>query len=136
LFVIEATVKDATVEARHAYRLQEAVPRLRELHAWLLTQRARTATGSALAKAIDYSLKRWQALIRYADSGNLPIDNNVCENNIRPIALGKKLAFYRLREGGCSCRCHSESARHSAIEWCRALCLAQGHAGETAGLAI
>ena len=29
-------------------------------------------------------------MIRYADSGNLPIDNNVCENNIRPIALGKK----------------------------------------------
>ena len=90
LYAVEASVKDATVEARHAYRRQEAVPRLKELHDWLLTQRARTATGSALAKAIDYSLKRWQALIRYADSGNLPIDNNVCENNIRPIALGKK----------------------------------------------
>jgi hypothetical protein len=43
-----------------------------------------------LAKAIDYSLKRWPALIRYADSGDLPIDNNPVENTIRPIAIGKK----------------------------------------------
>jgi hypothetical protein len=42
------------------------------------------------AKAIDYSLKRWAALIRYADSGDLPIDNNPVENTIRPIAIGKK----------------------------------------------
>ena len=46
--------------------------------------------GSALAKAIDYSLKRWPALICYADSGDLPIDNNPVENTIRPIAIGKK----------------------------------------------
>jgi len=90
LYAIEAAAADATVEARLAYRQQEAIPRLRDIHIWLSTQRQKTATGSALAKAIDYSLKRWQALIRYADSGNLPIDNNPCENNIRPIAVGKK----------------------------------------------
>ena len=45
--------------------------------------------GSATAKAIDYSLKRWSALIRYLDDGNLPIDNNWVENRIRPIALGR-----------------------------------------------
>lgn len=90
LYAIEDAVANATPEARHAYRQQEAKPRLQALHDWLLTQRARTATGSGLARAIDYSLKRWQALIRYADSGNLPIDNNAIENNIRPIALGKK----------------------------------------------
>ena len=43
-----------------------------------------------MAKAIDYSLKRWPALSRYADTGHLPIDNNPVENAIRPIALGKK----------------------------------------------
>ena len=40
-------------------------------------------------KAIDYSLKRWKALIRYIDDGNLPIDNNWLENRIRPVALGR-----------------------------------------------
>uniref|UniRef100_UPI000485C819 IS66 family transposase n=1 Tax=Pseudoduganella violaceinigra TaxID=246602 RepID=UPI000485C819 len=34
--------------------------------------------------------KRWPALVRYADSGTLPIDNNAVENAIRPIAIGKK----------------------------------------------
>ena len=39
---------------------------------------------------MDYSLKRWPALSRYALSGDLPIDNNPVENVIRPIAVGKK----------------------------------------------
>lgn len=48
------------------------------------------AHGGATAKALDYSIKRWPALMRYADSGVLPIDNNPVENAIRPIAIGKK----------------------------------------------
>jgi hypothetical protein len=38
----------------------------------------------------DWILKRWSAFERYAHNGHLPIDNNTCENTIRPIALGKK----------------------------------------------
>jgi hypothetical protein len=45
--------------------------------------------GSATAKAIDYSLNRWVALTRFIDDGDLPIDNNWVENQIRPIALGR-----------------------------------------------
>jgi hypothetical protein len=40
--------------------------------------------GSATAKAIDYSLKRWTALVHYLDDGQVPIDNNWIENRIRP----------------------------------------------------
>ncbi len=39
---------------------------------------------------MDYSLKRWQAVMRYAHSGALPIDNNPAEDAIRPIALGQR----------------------------------------------
>ena len=42
------------------------------------------------ARAIDYSLKRWAALTRYLDDGELPIDTNWAENRIRPIALGRQ----------------------------------------------
>ena len=45
--------------------------------------------GSATRKAIEYSLGRWAALIRYIDDGELPIDNNWLENRIRPVALGR-----------------------------------------------
>ncbi len=41
-------------------------------------------------KAIGYTVKRWSALIRYAETGYLPIDNNPVENCIRAIAIGKK----------------------------------------------
>ncbi len=46
--------------------------------------------GSATAKAIDYSLKRWAALTRFIDDADLAADNNRIENLIRPIALGRK----------------------------------------------
>ena len=59
-------------------------------HAWLLAAHKTVAVGSGTAKAIDYALKRCPALLRYADSGALPIDNNPVENTIRPIAVGKK----------------------------------------------
>ena len=59
------------------------------LHEWLIAQRQLVPNGSATAKAIDYSLKRWQALTRYIDDGDLPADNNRIENLIRPIAIGR-----------------------------------------------
>lgn len=46
--------------------------------------------GSTIGKELDYSLKRWTALSRYLDDEALLIDNNWCENQIRPWALGRK----------------------------------------------
>ena len=43
-----------------------------------------------LGQAIDYALKRWEALTRFVDDGLLEIDNNLIENAIRPSAIGKK----------------------------------------------
>jgi len=60
------------------------------LHAWLMANWQKLPDGSARAKAIDYSLKRWAALMRYLNNGDLPADNNRIENLIRPIALGRK----------------------------------------------
>lgn len=52
-------------------------------------QRRKVPDGSATAKALEYSLKRCDALIRFADDGQLPVDNNWIENQIRPIAIGR-----------------------------------------------
>ena len=46
--------------------------------------------GSAIAKAIDYSLNRWEGFGRFLLDGDVPLDNNHCENRMRPIALGRK----------------------------------------------
>ena len=66
-------------------RQERAAPAADTLHRWLILHRQKVPDGSATAKAIDYSLKRWAALTRYVDDGNLPIDNNWVEN--RPARL-------------------------------------------------
>ena len=90
LYAIEERGRTMTVDARARLRQEEAQPLLRSMHDWLLETRVTVANGGGTAKAIDYSLRRWEALSRYATAGNLPIDNNPAENSIRPIALGRK----------------------------------------------
>ena len=90
LYAIEAQAKEFDIETRRQLRQEQSQPVLEALHAWLLNTRTDTANGGASAKAMDYTLKRWPALVRYAETGHLPIDNNPVENSIRPIALGKK----------------------------------------------
>lgn len=53
-------------------------------------QRLKIVDGGATAKAIDYSLKRWAALMRYLDNPALPIDNNHDEQQIRTRATGRR----------------------------------------------
>ncbi|MBL0168408.1 MAG: IS66 family transposase [Propionivibrio sp.] len=90
LYAIEQRGQDLDVAARTQLRQDEALPLLRSMHDWLLRIRMTVAHGGGTAKAIDYSLRRWAALSRYATDGRLPIDNNPVENIIRPIALGRK----------------------------------------------
>lgn len=90
LYEVERDAQGCDNEQRRAMRQQRARPAADALHAWLLAQRQRVPDGGATAKAIDYSLGRWSALTRYLEDGALPIDNNWVENQIRPIALGRK----------------------------------------------
>ena len=90
LYVIEHDGKYMDATARTQWRQEKAQPLLDSMHDWLRQTRIMVADGGGLAKAINYSLKRWPALSRYATDGRLPIDNNPVENMIRPIALGKK----------------------------------------------
>jgi transposase len=89
LYEIERQAKALAPEQRQQLRQNKAKPILDALHQWLVLQRQKVPNGSAIAKAIDYSLKRWQALTRYCDDGDVPIDNNWVENQIRPWALGR-----------------------------------------------
>ena len=90
LYEVERQVQELAPEQRLQVRQQQARPAADLLHQWLMTQRQRVPEGSATAKAIDYSLRRWDALTRYLDDDAIPIDNNWVENQIRPIALGRK----------------------------------------------
>ena len=90
LYAIEAQARDYTIEERAHLRAEQAQPELQSLHDWLLQLRPNVANGSGLGKAIDYTLRRWPAFACYAQTGDLPIDNNAVENSIRPIAIGRR----------------------------------------------
>lgn len=89
LYDVEQQAQEVDTAQRRQLRQQHARPAADTLHAWLLAQRQRVPDGSATAKAINYSLGRWEALTHYLDDGNVPIDNNWVENRIRPVALGR-----------------------------------------------
>ena len=94
------------------------------------------AEGSGTAKAIDYSLKRWPALCRYATAGHLPIDNNPIENDIRPIAIGKKNWLFTgsERAGKRAAAIQSSGPLHRKTQRTRSGSLAARHPGKTADL--
>lgn len=89
VYEIEREVKELHATERQEVRQQKAKPVLDALHAWMTLQRQKLPASSATAKALDYSLRRWEALTRFVDDGQLPVDNNWIENQIRPIAIGR-----------------------------------------------
>ncbi len=89
LYEVEREVRELQADERRTIRRDKSRPVADALHQWLTQQRQKVPDGSATARAIDYSLKRWAALVRFIDDGDLPIDNNWVENQIRPIAIGR-----------------------------------------------
>ena len=89
VYVIERQVKELDTAQRTAVRQKQSKPVLAALQQWMLLQRQKVPDSSATAKALDYSLRRWAALTRFVDDGQLPVDNNWIENQIRPIAIGR-----------------------------------------------
>ncbi len=90
LYKIEADAKALTAEQRLQMRQERSQPLWEQMHVWLRLERARVPDGSAIAKAIDYSLNHWVGLGRFLLDGDVPIDNNHVENRIRPWALGRR----------------------------------------------
>jgi transposase len=92
LYAIEREAREGNMspEERKALRQKGAVTVLDELHGWLNDQLPQVLPKSAIAIAIAYTLRLWPRLIRYLDDGRYEIDNNLIENSIRPVALGRK----------------------------------------------
>ena len=101
LYEIEAEIAGKPAEVRLAERKARAVPLLTALKAWLDAEQKRLSKKSAIGKAIQYSLGRWDALVRYAGDGRLAIDNNPAERALRTIAVTRKnFLFLGSDEGG------------------------------------
>lgn len=93
LYEVERIIKDGQLsgDAIVALRQQEAVPVLQALKSWMEEQYSRIQLKkSPIAQAMAYCLPRWERLCIYTSNAKLNIDNNPVENQIRPVALGRK----------------------------------------------
>jgi len=92
LYAIEQKAREQGLspQQRHSLRLDEALPVMNKLGKWIVETYKTSEPKSPLGKATAYCIPRWDNLLAYLEDGSLEIDNNLAENAIRPIALGRK----------------------------------------------
>ncbi|MDZ7935134.1 MAG: IS66 family transposase [Emticicia sp.] len=92
LYHIEAKAREKkmTFEQRKELRLQESLPIINQLGAYIAAESKNVLPKSKIGLAFQYCTNRWDALSAYLNDGILEIDNNLIENAIRPIAIGRK----------------------------------------------
>jgi len=92
LYAIEQKAREEKFSPgqRHEIRLKQSLPLLNELGKWMVETYKSSLPKSPIGKAVAYCIPRWDNLNNYLHDGSLEIDNNLAENAIRPIALGRK----------------------------------------------
>ena len=116
LYGIERNHKEDCVEARLLSRQQHSVPALAALHSWLEKTLPGVTPQSALGTALSYMHKYWPRLTRYTERGDLPIDNNRCENAIRPFVVGRKAWLFSDTPAGA----HASALIYSLVQTAKA----------------
>ena len=92
LYDLERQLKESQAGAEEIFlaRQTQAKPILQHLANWMTEQYPLVLPKSAIGKAIHYAHTRWEKICRYIQHGHFRIDNNLIENRIRPLALGRK----------------------------------------------
>ncbi len=90
IFAIEAEINGDTAERRRGIRRARVRPLVDDLGKWMRTERAKLSSGSAVAKAMDYMLKRWPSFTAFLADGRICLTNNAAERALRGIAVGRR----------------------------------------------
>jgi transposase len=90
LFAIEREINGRLPEERVRARREISKPLIDELAIWLQAQRGTLSRSAAVAKPIDYMLKRWDRFAAFLDDGRICLTNNAAERALRGFALGRK----------------------------------------------
>ncbi|EIG0952229.1 TPA: IS66 family transposase, partial [Salmonella enterica] len=101
LYAIEAEIRGSPADERLVVRKARSVPLMQSLYDWIQLQRKTLSKHAEMAKALDYMLNQWDALNEYCRDGWVEIDNNICENALRCVALGRRnYMFFGSDNGG------------------------------------
>jgi transposase len=92
LFAIDAYARrqGLSLESRHALRQEKAKPHLDSIRQQIEAARCSALPASALGKACHYTLALWEKLTRFLEYPELELSNNLAENSMRPVAIGRK----------------------------------------------
>jgi len=92
LFAVDAEARRRTIgfTGRHAMRQERAKPLLDEIRSKIQAAQSIALPSSALSKACQYAVTLWRKLTRFLEYPELELSNNLAENSMRPVALGRK----------------------------------------------
>ena len=117
LYAVESRADDCKIDpqARLGERQGHSVPVLERIQALLLTHLHAVVPGSLLGKALHYLSAQWVKLSRFVTDGSYPIDNNPCENSIRPFVIGRRNWLFADTVGGAN----SSANLYSLLQTCK-----------------
>jgi len=96
----EAKTQNLNAAARHKLRHHRTTAILAKLKEWLVRTASREPPEGAMAQACAYSINHWDALTRFMDDGRLGPDNNLCELQIRSLAVGRRNYLFAGSDSG------------------------------------
>ena len=110
LYQIErnCTENNLSNDERKQKRQEQARPIMEHLKAWMETEGVNYSKSSLVGKAVTYAYMRWDNMMRYLEDGSILIDNNLAENAIRPLTLGRKNYLF--------------CGNHAAAGWMAVIC--------------
>lgn len=100
LYGIEADIRGKPAVERLRVRQERSLPLLALIRAWMTEKLATLSKKSDLAKAINYSLNQWDALVLYCEDGRIEISNALAENALRCVSLGRKNFLFAGSDSG------------------------------------
>ena len=130
LFAIEREINGRSSSYRHEVRQARSRPLVEALEEWLRTERRKLSSKSPVAKAIDYSLKRWRAFTCFLEDGRICLSNNAAERALRgDRGWQAQLDLLRLRQGSSARSRHLHADRDLQTKRCRPAGMACRHPG-------
>jgi transposase len=90
IFDAERAINGLPAERRLAVRQEHIAPLVADLETWMRGERGKLSRHAAVAKAMDYMLRRWPAFMRFLNDGRICLTNNAAERSLRGIAVGRK----------------------------------------------
>lgn len=118
LYAVEAKAREDELGAKELLERRQllSVPVLQEMETLLLANLHAVLPGSLLGRALHYLSAQWPKLTRYVTHGAYPIDNNACENSIRPFVIGRRNWLFADTVAGA----HASANLYSLLQTCAA----------------